>query len=172
MTFVLDAGAILALLRNDVGAEVVQSVLLEDEGEAYTHISNVVEAFYILHREGALAAYLIAHPERLNATQPDKPDLTGLDFLDPAVFDEAAGNQRASIVLQELHNMGIGIMTTMDTAFWEDAARLKSRFRRVSLPDCYGVALARRLNASFVTSDRHELEALDAAGIADFTFIR
>ena len=60
----------------------------------------------------------------------------------------------------------------MDVPFCEDAAQLKSDWKRVSLADCCGVALARRLGAQFVTTDRHELENLNAAGVADIVFTR
>lgn len=172
MNLVLDASAAESVLFANSGAEIVEAALLEGEARSYIHLQNLLEIYYVAHRRGALSTFLARHPERYNATEPDKPDLQDLNFLDAAVFDENAGNVAANQVRPRLELLGVRVIETMDADLWQDAARLKSRFRRVSLADCFGVALARRLNAEFLTSDRHELEALQAAGIADFTFIR
>lgn len=74
--------------------------------------------------------------------------------------------------LQQLATDGLIRDATFDVAFLEDAAQLKAQWKRVSLADCCGVALARRLNAQFVTTDRHELENLSAANVADIFFTR
>lgn len=172
MNLVLDASAAESVLFANAGAEIVEAALLENEARAYIHLYNLLEIYYVAHRRAALAEFLARHPERHNETEPDKPDLQGLDFLDPTIFDENAGNVAAKQVRPRLESLGVRVIETMDADLWQEAARLKSRFRRVSLADCFGVALARRLNAEFLTSDRHELEALQTAGICDFTFIR
>ena len=172
MNLVLDASAAESLLFANAGVEIVEAALLESEATAYIHLQNLIEIVYVTHRRAALTNFLSNHPERQNPTEPDRPDLTGLDFLDATIFDSDAGNLAASRVQPQLEAIGVQIVTAMDEALWQDAARLKSQFRRVSLADCFGVALARRLNAEFLTADRHELEALDAAGVANFTFIR
>lgn len=172
MIFVLDSSAAVALLDDRPGADAVESVLADDEGTVYIHLLNLAEVFYIAHRRGALAAYLALHPQRQNQAEPDRPDLTGLDFTDETIFDAGAGETTALAALRRLDNSGVRTSNTFDAALWQDAARLKSQFRRVSLADCFGVALARRLDAEFVTSDRHALEALEAANIASFNFIR
>lgn len=69
--------------------------------------------------------------------------------------------------LDSLKRDGLIRSTLMDEAFFEDAAQLKAQWKKVSLADCCGLALARRLNAQFVTTDRHELENLSAAKVAD-----
>lgn len=172
MSFVLDASAMMALLLEREGVELVRSVLIEDEAPVYAHSLNVVEVFYNIHQRGALAAWLSRNPVARVAGDEGKADLTGVNTLDASVFDPNAGNREAQAALRTLDGIGVRTIDAMDAALWQDAARLKSQFRRVSLADCFGVALARRLDAEFVTSDRHELEALDAAGIATFTFIR
>lgn len=168
----LDASAATTLLLSGDGAEVVRAALLDSEARAVIHLQNFVEVFYFAHRGGALAAFLERHPERKAKTLTDSPDLTGLDMFDPAIFDKAAGDIEAAKVRPELEAIGVEIVEAMDAELWQDAAQLKSQFRAVSLADCFGVALARRLDAPFITSDRHELEALEAAGAAQFLFIR
>ena len=168
----LDASAANALLFADDGAEVVRAALLDDEASAYIHLQNFIEVFYFAHRRGALHEFLERNPARKAKTPTDSPDLTGLDMFDPAIYDRRAGDVEAAKVRPRLEAIGVQIVEAMDAALWEDAAKLKSQFRAVSLADCFGVALARRLGAPFVTSDRHELEALEAAGAAQFLFIR
>lgn len=134
MTLVLDSSAIIAYLRNEPGAEIVEAALMESEATAFAHAINVMEAYYDLHRHGGVAA-----GEEV------------LAFL-------AAG--------------GVRILEDLDMELWKDAAVIKSRFRKVSLADCIGVALTRRLSGTFVTSDRHEFVTLELDGAASFTFVR
>lgn len=63
-------------------------------------------------------------------------------------------------------------MIPVYVADWEDAAWIKADYRRVSLADCFGLALARRMRGSFVTTDHHEMEPIKAAGICPVGFIR
>jgi predicted nucleic acid-binding protein len=60
----------------------------------------------------------------------------------------------------------------MDALFWQDAGRLKSVHRRISLADCCAAALARRLSGELVSADHHELDPLAAAGVISIRFIR
>ncbi len=64
----------------------------------------------------------------------------------------------------------------MDGPFWRDVATVITTQRtaghRLALGDAFGVALARRLDADFVTADRGELEAVATAGLCRVTFIR
>ena len=142
MNLALDASAAVAFLDDSDGAEVVESALADDEGTAYIHLQNLIEVFYITHRRGALAEFLANNPDRRNLNEPDRPNLDGLDFSDPTVYDVNAGQALAIASLQELAAIGVQTATAMDAELWQDAARLKSQFRRVSLADCFGVALA------------------------------
>lgn len=72
----------------------------------------------------------------------------------------------------ELGALGLVAREDLDTLFWQDTARIKADHRRVSLADCCGVALARRLGGMFVTTDHHELDALAAAGVCSIQFVR
>lgn len=172
MTPVLDASAATTLLLLGTGVEIVRAALADDEAQPVIHLLNLVEVFYFVHRSGALAQFLDREPHRKGKTPTDSPNLTGVDMLDPAIFDRAAGDVEAAKVRPRLESLGVRVVEMMDAALWQDAARLKSQLVKVSLADCFGVALARRYSAPFVTSDRHELEALEAAGVADFLFFR
>jgi len=78
----------------------------------------------------------------------------------------------ARALLNSFLTRGLIERTDMDALFREDVAQLKADWRRVSLADCCGVALARRLGAEFVSADHHELDVLDANRVALFRFFR
>ena len=78
----------------------------------------------------------------------------------------------ARVALEQFARLGVIERTDMDAAFREDVAQLKADWRRISLADCCGLALARRLGAEFVTADHHEMDVLNAASIAKIRFFR
>ena len=55
--------------------------------------------------------------------------------------DEAA----AQNTLADLLRIGLIERTDFDRAFWQEAARLKADWRKISLADCFGLVLAQRL---------------------------
>ncbi len=168
---VFDASAVLAYVKARDGAEAVKARLLDTSAPVYLHRQNAVEVWYQMHRQGALRALLAAHPQRVAAD--DRPDLTGLDLGDRAVFDAEAGRRFAEATLARVEAAGVQIVGDGDFPdLWKRAGAVKSQFRRVSLADCFGVALSVELEAPFWTSDRHELEALQSAGVAAIVFIR
>ena len=123
----------------------------------------------------------------------DEPgaDLVGdlLDDADIEMFVHAAnlcemfhgllryeGRVIAEESLRDFLSLGVQVRSDMDEEFWRDAAELiaRQRLAGVGLPlgDALGVALARRLDAEFVTSDRGEIEPLERAGLCRVIFIR
>ncbi len=46
MNYVLDAGAMIAFLDDESGAEVVEDVLTEPGSTCYAHILNLAEVYY------------------------------------------------------------------------------------------------------------------------------
>jgi PIN domain nuclease of toxin-antitoxin system len=54
----------------------------------------------------------------------------------------------------------------------DEAARLKAIYRRISLADVLGIATAKSLGATFVTSDHSEIAALEATEALDILWIR
>lgn len=52
MNYALDAGAIIALLDNEPGAEVVEDVLTEPGSTCCAHIVNPAEIYYVYYRRG------------------------------------------------------------------------------------------------------------------------
>lgn len=173
MTAVLDSSALVTFLLNREGADKVRDLLDAPSNDVRIHRQNATEVRYILHRRYALAAFLAQHPERVHPNSNERPDLTGLDLDAPAVFDAQTASRNADHRLNQLIQLGLSIEDDVQHPnLWIGASNLKSRWRRVSLADCFGLSLAIELNAPFWTSDHHELDAIEAAGVADVVFIR
>jgi len=134
MMAILDSSAVLAFLRDEAGADVVDNLLLDADGSCHIHAANLCEVFYDRLRE---------HGE------------------DVAIRDIA-----------EVRALGLVCVSDLDELLWLDAGRLKAEHRRVSLADCFGLALTRRLRGTFYTSDHHELDALKTASVCAIEFIR
>jgi predicted nucleic acid-binding protein len=124
MIYVLDACAILTLIRNEDGAALVRQALESEENICLIHAVNLCEVYY-----DCLRCY---------------------------------GNDLTENLLARLYEAGLTIRSDMDEYFWKAAGALKAR-GRISLADCFAVALAVREDAVLLTSDRHEFEPLLAA---------
>ena len=77
----------------------------------------------------------------------------------------------ADDIIDQIRDMGIEIRNDLDIEFLRDTSFLKVN-HKMSLGDTFGVALARRLNCEFVSTDHHELDAVAAAGVCKVNFIR
>jgi len=127
---------------------------------------------------GALIAYLRSEPgyDVFEAAlgQPGAICYAHAANLAEVFYDSirVRGETRARELLGDISAIGVVFREDMDTAFWQDAARTKADYRRVSLADCFGLALARRVGGVFLTTDHHELDALAEAGVCDIRFIR
>jgi PIN domain nuclease of toxin-antitoxin system len=70
-----------------------------------------------------------------------------------------------------LRRAGVQPREDLDETFWRTVGELKTR-GRVSLADCICTALANRLDAQVVTSDRREFTPLAEEGVCRVAFIR
>jgi len=59
----LDASAMIAFLRDELGAQVVAEALLDPDSQCHAHALNLCEVFYDLHRAAG-------RDEELNAVDP------------------------------------------------------------------------------------------------------
>jgi predicted nucleic acid-binding protein len=121
MIYVLDACAILSLVRNEEGAVTVRQALEAENNVCLVHAVNICEVYY-----DCLRCY---------------------------------GTDQADSLLDKLLEAGLSIRDDMDIHFWKAAGNLKAR-GRISLADCFAVALTVREDAILLTSDRHEFEPL------------
>ena len=51
MIYVLDASAMLAYLRGEAGADIVENAILDTTGQCMAHSINLCEVYYIVHRD-------------------------------------------------------------------------------------------------------------------------
>jgi PIN domain nuclease of toxin-antitoxin system len=135
MIYVLDACAILSLVKKEGGAAVVRQALESVGNTCLMHAVNLCEVYY-----DSLRCY---------------------------------GNDPTDKLLGNLIEAGLSIRSDMDIDFWKAAGTLKAR-GRISLADCFAVALTVREDAVLLTSDRHEFEPLLATPgfAAKIQFIR
>ena len=69
-------------------------------------------------------------------------------------------------------NAGLRVCWNTDIALLTRAAEHKARWRRVSLADCFALALAQTLGGILLTSDHHEFDPLVSAGVKSIEFFR
>lgn len=68
--------------------------------------------------------------------------------------------------------LGVEIREDMDEAFWKLIGQLKVSPGKVSLADCFALALAIRVSGTLVTADHHEMDKIVPLGLCSFLFIR
>lgn len=134
MIYVLDASAMIALLRDEPGAERVEEITTDQRNSIHAHAMNLVEVYYDFHRASGLGA--------------------------------------AQNAIQDLIQAGVVEDCLLDRDLWQDVGAMKSALRRVSLADCFGICLAKRLGAVFLTADHHELDGVKKLGLYEIEFIR
>ncbi len=81
-----------------------------------------------------------------------------------------SGESLAQSVIDDITGT-ITVCEDMDTLFWQDIARYKAK-GRISLADCFCIALAVRLKGEIITSDHHEFEKIGNSGSVTVRFIR
>jgi len=134
MKIVLDACAVIALVKNEQGADIVEEYLLNDDYECMIHGVNICEVYYGFFRSESEAF--------------------------------------AQEIVYKLQKSGVIIDDDMTMNFWQQVARYEATITRISLADCFALALASRESAVLVTSDRKEFEPVVPLNICQINFIR
>lgn len=67
---------------------------------------------------------------------------------------------------------GVSPREDMTADFWQQVGDLKVNPGRLSLADCFALALALLLGGTLVTSDHHEFDRIDTLGLLPILFIR
>lgn len=83
----------------------------------------------------------------------------------------ASGEAVAENVLADLVSVGVQTAADMDDNFLKEAGRLKVK-HRLSLADCFALALKQRFNTELFTADHHEFDVIVAQGESGIVFIR
>jgi uncharacterized protein with PIN domain len=87
-------------------------------------------------------------------------------------FHRSLGEAEADRILEELQAAGITRREDISQSFCRLVSALKSEFRRISLADCFALALAKDAGAKLLTSDHHELDTLATTGRFKIVFVR
>jgi len=82
-------------------------------------------------------------------------------------YGEIAAKEMFEGVMEE----SIAVCSDTSESIIFEAGRLKSQYK-ISLADSIGLAQAVLLNASFVTSDHHDMDVVDNVENIDFTWFR
>src|SRR5579862_7625308 len=83
----------------------------------------------------------------------------------------ATDERTAREAISTLTSDGVIVRRDMNSKFWRGVGRLKSR-GRISLADCFCIALAHEIDGEVVTSDHHEFDPIVPIGIIQIRFIR
>lgn len=83
-----------------------------------------------------------------------------------------ADQERASKLEGILESYGFELDGMLVPVLWQEAGQLKAEWRRVSLADCFALALTIQEKATLVTTDHHELDPIAQAGLCPIRFIR
>jgi PIN domain nuclease of toxin-antitoxin system len=86
-------------------------------------------------------------------------------------FIRAASEIEAQTAVADCIALGLTPRRDMDPTLWQEAARLKAR-GRLSLADCFAIALTQRVGGELVTSDHREFDPIATAGICPVRFFR
>ncbi len=67
---------------------------------------------------------------------------------------------------------GLQLRSDMDTVFWQRVGELRVSPGRLSLADCFALALAQETGGTLVTSDHHEFDPVVPLNLCPISFIR
>lgn len=75
-------------------------------------------------------------------------------------------------MIADLEAIGVHVRDDLHPAFWQWVGDLKVNPGRLSLADCFALALALTEEATLVTSDHHEFDRIADLGMVPILFIR
>ncbi len=78
----------------------------------------------------------------------------------------------AQQTVSDLFALGLTERADMDQEFWPIIGQLKVQPGRISLADCFALALAVRTGGTLVTADHHEFDKVVPLGLCPILFIR
>lgn len=107
-------------------------------------------------------------------TDPHSVCLIQAINLCEAAYDSLRRDQSVSIAewITVVESFGLQVYWHIDQEILADAAGLKAQWRRISLADCFALALAHHLQGTLLTSDHHEFDPLVSAGERSISFFR
>lgn len=115
---------------------------------------------------GSLTEALLANPE--NECIAHSVNLCEIYYDALRQASEAA----ADLVISDFYAAGLQQRADMDEEFWKLIGQLKVSPGRISLADCFALALAIRTGGTLVTADHHEFDRLVPLNLCPILFIR
>lgn len=86
-------------------------------------------------------------------------------------FLRAADMATANSAINDVNGIGIMTREDMDASLWQKAGRYKAS-GKISLADCFAMALTNKVGAELVTSDHREFDPIAERGICPIRFFR
>ena len=84
----------------------------------------------------------------------------------------SASQQKADELLNELRETGVIFRDNIEQSFWQLVAQYKATIRRISIADCFALALSAKLQGILITADHKEFDPVVPLEICPITFIR
>lgn len=122
MIYVLDASAMIAYLRNEPGADVVEFALLDTSGQAIAHSINLCELFYITHRASGEGAAINAIEDFRQLGVSERQDLDEVFWRDAGRLKAGGGISLPDCLAVTLTNRVGGTLLTSDRGEMEKVA--------------------------------------------------
>ena len=91
------------------------------------------------------------------------------------VYYDAVRRTDVTTAQQDIENLlasGLNMRTDLDTAFWQRVGDLKISPGKLSIADCFALALAQTTGGTLVTSDHHEFDPIVPLNLCPILFIR
>jgi PIN domain nuclease of toxin-antitoxin system len=106
-------------------------------------------------------------------TDPDNSVLAHTINLCEVFYDFARthGSDVARAAVDDLLSLRVQPRRCLDAFLWQDAGLLKVTHRRISLSDCFCVALARRVDGEILTTDCHQRDRLAPLSVCRIRFV-
>lgn len=82
------------------------------------------------------------------------------------------GEEIADGVNEILEGYGFELIEEVPPGLWKAAGKIKGAWKRVSLADCFALALSIAESGTLVTSDHHEFDPIAQAKVCPIRFIR
>lgn len=140
---ILDACAIIAFLKGELGADFVEDHITDPTSKCYLHAVNAAEVYTWYLKNGSVADATDAIAVVLACGIEIREDID-------IVFWKEVATHKASIT------------SATDP--------ITGRKRTISIADCFALALALRLIGSVITSDHREFEYVKSSGICKVGF--
>lgn len=132
----------------------------------YTMDANALIAYLNGEPGGEVVDEILTDPDNTCVAHAINICEVYYDFFRRA--DEATAREAVAGVVEA----GVTIREDMDPDLWREAGRCKAEMKRVSLADCFCMALANRVRGELVTADHHEFDEVASNGLCKVKFIR